>query len=101
MLFDPKNYPNLFVRGKSVNLGFTTNIRKNHAYIQRRKRLILYRSVWSKVNSDFWKLSGKRQGSASDSNNSNSSHQLERFPFYVKKLVRIFLMEQYKFLVTK
>ena len=38
-LFDPKNYPNLFIRGKSVNLWFTTNIRKNHAYNQRTKRL--------------------------------------------------------------
>ena len=39
MLFDPKNYPNLFIPGKSVNLWFTTNIRKNHAYNQRTKRL--------------------------------------------------------------
>ena len=39
MLFDPQNYPNLFIRGKSVNLCFTTNIRKNHAYNQRTKRL--------------------------------------------------------------
>ena len=35
MLFDPKNYPKLFIRGKSVNLWFT-NI---HAYNQRTKRL--------------------------------------------------------------
>ena len=39
MLFDPKNYPNLFIRGKSVNLWFTNIIRKNHAYNQRTKRL--------------------------------------------------------------
>ena len=39
MLFDPKNYPNLFIRGKSVNLLFTNIIRKNHAYNQRTKRL--------------------------------------------------------------
>ena len=39
MLFDPKNYPNLFIRGKSVNLWFTTIIRKNYTYNQRTKRL--------------------------------------------------------------
>ena len=39
MLFDPKNYPNLFIRGKSVNLWFTTNITKDHAYNQTTKRL--------------------------------------------------------------
>ena len=39
MLFDPKNYPKLFIRGKSVNLWFTNIIRKNHAYNQRTKRL--------------------------------------------------------------
>ena len=77
MLCDPKNYPNLFIRGKSVNLWFTTNIRKNHACNQRTKRLrdtsegetlyfILY-SVCSKVNSDLWKVFGKRHGLASDS----------------------------------
>ena len=38
MLFDSKNYPNLFIRGKSVNLWFTNIIRKNHAYNQRTKR---------------------------------------------------------------
>ena len=27
MLFNPNNYPNLFIRGKSVNSGFTSNIR--------------------------------------------------------------------------
>ena len=36
---DPKNYPKLFIRGKSVNLWFTNIIRKNHAYNQRSKRL--------------------------------------------------------------
>ena len=39
MLFDAKNYPNLFIRGKSVNLWFTTIIRKNYTYNQRTKRL--------------------------------------------------------------
>ena len=39
MLFDPKNYPKLYIRGKSVNLWFTNIIRKNHAYNQRPKRL--------------------------------------------------------------
>ena len=39
MLFGPKNYPKLFIRGKSVNLWFTNIIRKNHAYNQRTKRL--------------------------------------------------------------
>ena len=39
MLFDPKNYPNLFIPGKSVNLWYTNIIRKNHAYNQRTKRL--------------------------------------------------------------
>ena len=39
MLFDPKNYRNLFIRRKSVNLWFTNIIRKNHAYNQRTKRL--------------------------------------------------------------
>ena len=39
MLFDPKNYPNLFTRGKTVNLWFTNIIRKNHAYNQRTKWL--------------------------------------------------------------
>ena len=40
MLFDPKNYPNLFIRGKSVNLWFANiYIRKNHDYNQRTKRL--------------------------------------------------------------
>ena len=39
MLLDSKNYPDLFIRGKSVNLWFTNFIRKNHAYNQRTKRL--------------------------------------------------------------
>ena len=39
MLFHPKNYPNLFIRGKSVKLWCTNIIRKNHAYNQRTKRL--------------------------------------------------------------
>ena len=38
MLFDPKNYPKLFIRGKRVNLWFTNIIRKRHAYNQRTKR---------------------------------------------------------------
>ena len=38
-IFDPKNYPKLFIRGKSVNLWFANIIRKNHAYNQRTKRL--------------------------------------------------------------
>ena len=38
MLFDPKNYPKLFIRGKSVKLWFTNIIRENHAYHQRTKR---------------------------------------------------------------
>ena len=33
----------------------------------RRLDLIFYSSVWSKVNSDLWKVFGKRQGLASDS----------------------------------
>ena len=39
MLFDPKNYPYLFIRGKSVNLWFTNIIRKNDACNQRTKQL--------------------------------------------------------------
>ena len=39
MLLDPKNHPNLFTRGKTVNLWFTNIIRKNHAYNQRTKWL--------------------------------------------------------------
>ena len=39
MLFDQKNYPNLFIRGKSVNLWCTNIIRENHAYNQGTKRL--------------------------------------------------------------
>ena len=70
MLFDPKNYPNLFIRGKGVKLWFTNIIRKNHAYNQRTKRLrdssegetLCFIIVY-----DLWKVFGKRQGSASDS----------------------------------
>ena len=39
MRFDPKNYPDLFIRGKSVDLWFTNITGKNHAYNQRTKQL--------------------------------------------------------------
>ena len=70
MLFDPKNYPNLFIRGKSVNLWFTNIIRKNHVYNQRTKRLrdsSEGETFYFIIVYDLWIVFGKRQGSASDS----------------------------------
>ena len=53
MIFDPNNYPTLFIRGNSVNSGFTTNIRKNHAYSQLTNVLVckLHFTIISRLDS--------------------------------------------------
>ena len=110
MLFDPKNYPKLFIRGESVHLWFTNIIRKNHAYNQRTKRLrdtsegetlyfIVVYGQWLIVTFGRYSANGRDRPVILQF--AYSSQEIERFAFYVEKLVRIFLVEQHKFLITK
>ena len=82
MLFDPKNYPNLFIRGKSVNLWFAKIIRRNHAYNQRTKRL---RDTSEGETLYFIVVYGQWLIVTFGKYSANSSQEIERFPCYVKK----------------